>query len=127
MTSQLWSIATTQLQVALKVELGTILFAKTLLRKDVSTSSSTVRTDEDEDEGELFAPIDETSNLIRTEDAATGTISGLNHDPDARIKEDSKQAEKGADDGDSFSSKSQVMTLMTTDVCSEKHWDMTHF
>jgi hypothetical protein len=120
MTGQLWSIATTRLQVALKVELNTILFAKTLLRKDVATSSSSiVRSDENEDEEEP-APLDvEASAIIRTEDAIPGTISGSNPDADFQLKEDSKQPEKVGDDKNDFSSKSQIMTLMTTDVGSD--------
>ncbi|KAG9126425.1 hypothetical protein FRC07_003485 [Ceratobasidium sp. 392] len=38
-TGQLWSISTTTLQLRLKIQLNTMLFAKTLIRKDVASSS----------------------------------------------------------------------------------------
>ncbi|KAG8739601.1 hypothetical protein FRC12_016268, partial [Ceratobasidium sp. 428] len=37
-TGQLWSLSTTTLQIRLKVQLNTALFAKTLIRKDVASS-----------------------------------------------------------------------------------------
>ncbi|KAG8745725.1 hypothetical protein FRC10_007205 [Ceratobasidium sp. 414] len=37
-TGQLWSISTTTLQLRLKIQLNTALFAKTLIRKDVASS-----------------------------------------------------------------------------------------
>ncbi|CAE6528569.1 unnamed protein product [Rhizoctonia solani] len=39
-TGQLWSISTTTLQLRLKIQLNTTLFAKTLLRKDIASSGS---------------------------------------------------------------------------------------
>ena len=71
-TGQLWSLSTTTIQVRLRTQLNTILFAKTLVRKDVASS----------------AP------------AKTGD----------------KASESKEDDDDDFSSKAQIMTLMTTDV-----------
>ena len=116
MTGQLWSVATTRLQVALKVELNTILFAKTLLRKDVATSSSSIVRG-DEGEGEEPTPLNvEASVPIRSEDAIMGTVSGSNLDADAQLREDSKESGKVGDHKSDFSSKSQIMTLMTTDV-----------
>ena len=117
MTGQLWSIATTRIQVALKVQLNTILFAKTLLRKDVATSSSSImRADGDEDDGEPPALNADASPTIRT---ATGVIGGPSPDSGVQPKEDSKPG-KGGDDESNFSSKSQIMTLMTTDVCLDE-------
>lgn len=37
-TGQLWSLSTTTLQLRLKIQLNTTLFAKTLIRKDVASS-----------------------------------------------------------------------------------------
>ncbi|KAJ7610419.1 multidrug resistance-associated ABC transporter [Roridomyces roridus] len=62
LTAQLWSLSTTTLQARVRTQLNTVLFAKTLVRKDV---------------------------------ASTG---------------------EGGDSSAEFSSKAQVMTLMTTDV-----------
>ena len=56
LTGQLWGVATTTLQIALKVQLNTTLFAKTLLRKDVATSSSSLSTEADGEDGPLDAP-----------------------------------------------------------------------
>jgi hypothetical protein len=39
-TGQLWSLSTTTLQLRLKIQLNTTLFAKTLIRKDVASSGS---------------------------------------------------------------------------------------
>lgn len=36
----MWSVSTTTLQVRLRVQLNTILFAKTLIRKDIASSSA---------------------------------------------------------------------------------------
>ncbi|KLO19365.1 multidrug resistance-associated ABC transporter [Schizopora paradoxa] len=81
MTAQLWSISTTTMQSRLKVELNTMLFAKTLVRKDVASSTASSSTDDKKDDANKAAP-------------------------DSEKKEDE----------DEFSSKAQIMTLMTTDV-----------
>ena len=39
MTGQLWGITTTTLQVRIKLQLNTILFQKTLVRKDIASSN----------------------------------------------------------------------------------------
>ncbi|EDR07940.1 multidrug resistance-associated ABC transporter [Laccaria bicolor S238N-H82] len=80
-TGQLWSLATTTIAVRIKIQLNTILFAKTLVRKDVASSAP---------------PPSSTASKDNASDAAT---------------EGTKK-----DDEDDFSSKSQIMTLMTTDV-----------
>lgn len=79
-TGQLWSLATTTVQVRLRIQLNTILFAKTLVRKDIASSASSNQQQED----------------------------------GAAAKSDSEETKK--DDEDDFSSKAQIMTLMTTDV-----------
>lgn len=91
-TNQMWSISTTSLQVAIRVQLNSILFAKTLVRKDVASS----------------AP----SNSEKDKD-----------DKDKLKKKDGNEEEKKEDEGE-FSSKAQIMTLMTTDVdrVSEFAW-----
>ena len=78
-TAQLWSIATTTLQCRFKIQLNTMLYAKTLLRKDIASS--------------LAAP-------------------SVKKDDDAK----SDAASEKQDDQAEFSSKAQIMTLMTTDV-----------
>jgi len=77
-TGQLWSLSTTTLQVRLRIQLNSILFAKTLVRKDLASTGSNSPT------GDGAAPVPEGN------------------------------AEKK--DEDDFSSKAQIMTLMTTDV-----------
>jgi hypothetical protein len=39
-TGQLWSISTTTLQLRLKIQLNSTLFAKTLIRKDIASAGS---------------------------------------------------------------------------------------
>lgn len=70
-TGQLWSFSTTTLQCRMRIQLNSILFAKTLVRKDVASSAASESTDSED---------------------------------------------KEKDDEDDFSSKAQIMTLMTTDV-----------
>ncbi|PFH48697.1 hypothetical protein AMATHDRAFT_5550 [Amanita thiersii Skay4041] len=85
-TGQLWSIATTVVQVRVRIQLNSILFAKTLVRKSVATAST---------------PKDDSGD-----------------------KNDVKDSKASDDDDGDFSSKAQVMTLMTTDVdrVSELAW-----
>ena len=78
MNGQLWSISTTTLQVRLRVQLNSILFAKTLVRKDLASTGSNSPTE--------------------------GKKDGTAPEGDVEKKDDD------------FSSKSQIMTLMTTDV-----------
>ncbi|PPR02009.1 hypothetical protein CVT24_011132 [Panaeolus cyanescens] len=87
-TGQLWSLATTLIQVRLKIQLNSTLFAKTLVRKDVASSAP----------AQTAKPTD-----------------GEN---------ESESSDGKKDDEDDFSSKAQVMTLMTTDVdrVSEFAW-----
>ncbi|KAF7360576.1 Multidrug resistance-associated ABC transporter protein [Mycena venus] len=94
LTGQLWSLSTTTLQVRLRNQLNTILFAKTLVRKDVASSAPPPTSTKDK--ADPKAP------------AATAT-----------------EVEK-KDDDDDFSSKAQIMTLMTTDVdrVSEFAWHL---
>ncbi|KAF9788298.1 multidrug resistance-associated ABC transporter [Thelephora terrestris] len=80
-SGQLWSISTTTLQVRLRVQLNSILFSKTLVRKDLASTGS---------------------------NNATGDEDGKNNGPTPE-----RDAEESEDD---FSSKAQIMTLMTTDV-----------
>lgn len=42
-TGQLWSLSTTTLQVRLRIQLNSILFAKTLARKDVASSGASAK------------------------------------------------------------------------------------
>ncbi|KAJ7204719.1 multidrug resistance-associated ABC transporter [Mycena pura] len=79
LTGQLWSLSTTTLQVRFRIQLNSILYAKTLVRKDVASSAPPPASDKDKDD-------------------AKGS-----------------DAEKKGDEDD-FSSKAQIMTLMTTDV-----------
>ncbi|KAG6805242.1 hypothetical protein H0H93_005250 [Arthromyces matolae] len=76
-------MSTTTIQVRLKIQLNSILFAKTLVRKDVASSAPASKTD-------------------------------------------SSDGEEKKDGDDDFSSKAQVMTLMTTDVdrVSEFAWHL---
>jgi hypothetical protein len=85
-TGQLWSLATTTIQVRLRIQMNSILFAKTLVRKDVASSAPPP------------AKVDPNNSPPATENGSTV-------DP-----------VPAKDDEDDFSSKAQIMTLMTTDV-----------
>ncbi|KAG5641131.1 hypothetical protein DXG03_005945 [Asterophora parasitica] len=92
-TGQLWSLSTTTLQVRFRIQLNSILFAKTLVRKDVASSAPPPASPADK-----------------------------NNDSSSNTEGDSDVEKK--DDEDDFSSKAQIMTLMTTDVdrVSEFAW-----
>jgi hypothetical protein len=71
----MWAVATTDVEVRLRIQLNTTLFAKTLVKKDIASSA-----------------------------------------PSSTSKDSADQKERPNDESDRFSSKAQVMTLMTTDV-----------
>ncbi|KAF8178248.1 multidrug resistance-associated ABC transporter [Pholiota molesta] len=83
-TGQLWSLATTTIQVRLRIQLNSILYAKTLVRKDVASNAPPPTPSATQEAGENAAP--------------------------------SVDVEEKKTDEDDFSSKAQIMTLMTTDV-----------
>ncbi|KAF8595168.1 hypothetical protein BDV93DRAFT_564656 [Ceratobasidium sp. AG-I] len=91
--AQLWSVSVTRLQIPLKIQLNTMLFAKTLVRKDIastaSTSASKVQT-------RAATPVDGNASSDSQETVGKGTDTPASEDE--------------------FSSKAQVHTLMTTDV-----------
>ena len=94
MTGQLWSLSTTTLQVRMRIQLNSILFAKTLVRKDVASSTAS---------------------------SETPATDGENGEAADKSKDEDKKG-----DEDDFSSKAQIMTLMTTDVdrVSEFSWHL---
>ena len=100
-SGQLWSLATCSVQVRLRIQLNSILFAKTLVRKDVASSAAPKSESEDSNGKAKVVPTQET----------------FGSQPDI--------AQKDGDEGE-FSSKAQIMTLMTTDVdrVSEFAWHM---
>lgn len=96
------------------MQLNTILFAKTLMRKDVATSSSSISKSEDKDDESAPAALDaEASEAIRPSEAVATDVSTETTSADAAPDAPKKT---GEDDDEDFSSKSQIMTLMTTDV-----------
>ncbi|KAI0631359.1 ABC transporter type 1, transmembrane domain-containing protein [Trametes polyzona] len=103
LTGQMWSLSTTTMQVRLRLQLNSILFAKTLVRKDVASSTGT-------------AP---------GADAPAAPANGAAPPAAEATPEADKKSEK-KDDEDDFSSKAQIMTLMTTDVdrISEFAWHL---
>ena len=74
---QLRSLANTTIQVRLLIQLNSVLFAKTLVRKDVASSAPS---------------------------------------PPSSKESEKSHTEISEEDEESFSSKAQIMTLMTTDV-----------
>jgi hypothetical protein len=79
----MWYFATTIIRTRLRTQLNTILFAKTLVRKDVVSSSGAP------------ASVEKTDKKVK------------NTDGESKDKDEKE---------DEFSSKAQIMTLMTTDV-----------
>jgi hypothetical protein len=77
-TGQLWSISSTTVQLRIKAQLNSVLFAKTLVRKDVVSSAPPSSSEANENEN--------------------------------------FNTETPKNDEENFSSKAQIMTLMTTDV-----------
>lgn len=77
-TGQLWLISSASVQLRLRVQLNSVLYAKTLVRKDVVSSAPPPSSEANENG-----------------------------------KSDTETQEK---DEDNFSSKAQIMTIMTTDV-----------
>ena len=96
-TGQIWSLSTTTVQVRLMNQLNSILFAKTLTRKDVASSAPPPPSSKDSEDG----------------NAETETS-----------EEDESEDDESEEDENNFSSKAQIMTLMTTDVdrVSEFAW-----
>ena len=113
-TGQLWSLATTAVQVRLRIQLNSVLFAKTLVRKDVASSAAPKFDSDGAGVAKSKMPIP--SQQISS--PATAVPESGNTDEQPAKKPDE-------DDGD-FSSKAQIMTLMTTDVdrVSEFAWHM---
>lgn len=125
LTGQLWSISTTVVQLKFKIQLNTMLFAKTLVRKNLpgtaSTDSEEKKKTEDTGAASRTAGTNSASN--GTSDApttaghstaptaTTGTTTAVNaSEATPPVKNASTS------DEEEFSSKAQVMTLMTTDV-----------
>jgi len=128
LTAQLWSISTTVVQLRFKTQLNTTLFAKTLVRKNIA-STATENKDKDKDKGaeDKKKKQDDALGTHTSTDANTlnGTAAGsaVGTEPtvgtttavDTNGKADGeKEKEKSSEE--EFSSKAQVMTLMTTDV-----------
>lgn len=86
-------MTSTTLQVRLRIQLNSILFAKTLVRKDVASSSASPSGDSD-------------NNGKKTPTTNGQSAEGSSSDSTKDEKKDENE----------FSSKAQVMTLMTTDV-----------
>ena len=92
-------MSTTTLQVRIRIQLNSILFAKTLVRKDVASTAASKPSES----------ADGAENGAQAADTPEG---------------DGNDKKKG--DEDDFSSKAQIMTLMTTDVdrVSEFSWHL---
>lgn len=122
-TGQLWSISTTDVNVRFRTQLNTLLFSKTLVRKNVastpssengSESSKTIATPSDATTPvPALTPAEEgpaaSSHDVAAAAAAVSTTPLVAGPPEAG--KGSEKKEEGE-----FSSKAQIMTLMTTDV-----------
>ena len=94
------------MQISLRVQLNTTLFAKTLLRKDIASSSP-----KSEDVvSEARTTFNAQAPPLR---ASEGDFAEGDNADDSEDESPNAEVKKGEDD---FSNKSQIMTLMTTDV-----------
>ncbi|EIW78632.1 multidrug resistance-associated ABC transporter [Coniophora puteana RWD-64-598 SS2] len=95
LAAQFFSLATAVIAIRIKAQLNTILFEKTLVRKDIVSSAGSSDSKED------------------SKDA-----KGKKDSKDSKDKKAKKNKDKDGDEDEEaeFSSKAQVMTLMTTDV-----------
>jgi hypothetical protein len=96
--NQVLFFSASSIEVRLCLQLNTSLFAKTLVRKDVASSSASASGDH--------------SNALPAKKTTQNPNQPVNGN--AQTKKDDAQAKE--DDEGGFSSKAQVMTLMTTDV-----------
>ncbi|KAG8915205.1 hypothetical protein FRC01_003749, partial [Tulasnella sp. 417] len=114
LTGQLWSLSTTKLQVRLRVQLNTMLFAKTLVRKDIASAAAPTTAPS--------SPASTGPNTPRTtspSSPAPGSPAAAVHsaplpEEGDNIHIEGAPAEKNEEED--FSTKAQIMTLMTTDV-----------
>ncbi|KIJ61824.1 hypothetical protein HYDPIDRAFT_95629 [Hydnomerulius pinastri MD-312] len=83
-SAQVFTLAQATIQVRVRTQLNTALFAKTLVRKDVVSASG----------------------VISDKDTSKSKTKPVNGEEDSRAKKEESE----------FSSRAQVMTLMTTDV-----------
>ncbi|KAG8904640.1 hypothetical protein FRB99_001405, partial [Tulasnella sp. 403] len=115
LTGQLWSISTTTIQTRLRVQINTLLFAKTLVRKDVASASSASAAGTAPSSASVTAP------STPTPGSPSQHIAPLPDQGDTTHAEEVSPEMK--EEGD-FSTKAQIMTLMTTDVdrVSEFSW-----
>lgn len=90
--------------------MNSILFAKTLVRKDVASSAPPPKSDKDKADATAAKAA---SSAAPSEASGSATLT-----PEAETKPQTNE--------DDFSSKAQIMTLMTTDVdrVSEFAWHM---
>jgi hypothetical protein len=109
-SGQLWSIATTDINVRFRIQLNTLLFSKTLVRKNVASTPSS----ENGSEGPktTTVPSDATSHAAASEGTpAAASVTPTTASPPSEIGKGPEKKEE-----EEFSSKAQIMTLMTTDV-----------
>lgn len=121
-TGQLWSISTTDVNVRFRTQLNTLLFSKTLVRKNVASTPSSDNGSESTKTSPpsgattpapTSTPAEEVPAIgIQIAPSATAAVSTT---PAAASPPESGKGSDKKDEGE-FSSKAQIMTLMTTDV-----------
>jgi hypothetical protein len=95
------NVASTSLQNRIKLQLSTLLFSKTLVKKDLASSSK--KTDKAEEENKAVA-----LELDAQGETARGVgEEGENKDKETNIK--AAEGQEGEEDEDDVSSKSQIM------------------
>ena len=122
-SGQLWSISTTDVNVRFRTQLNTLLFSKTLVRKNVASTPS---SDNGSESTNTTSPPSGATTPAPTSTPAEGTpVTGTQHAASSTVSASMtpaatspSEAGKGSDKKEEgeFSSKAQIMTLMTTDV-----------
>ncbi|KAE8542519.1 hypothetical protein D1P53_001298 [Cryptococcus gattii VGV] len=82
-----WSICTTYLQGKIRLQLNTMLFKKTLLKKDIAANSGD-----------------------------TGQVGGVQEEAAKKKKKKEETGDSNTEDEEAVTSKTQIMTLFTVDV-----------
>jgi hypothetical protein len=122
-TGQLWSISTTDVNVRFRTQLNTLLFSKTLVRKNVASTPSS--DNGSESTKTTNPPSGATTPAGTSTPAGNAPVTGTQHEASATSPVSAtptaaspSEAGKGPDkkEEEEFSSKAQIMTLMTTDV-----------
>lgn len=107
----------------MKIQLNTVLFAKTLVRKDVASSAATPTDSSTDGKDTSSTSSKKTEPTVDAGKVSTSTTDGAASVTTEASTGNGSNSAENAEEAE-FSSKAQIMTLMTTDVdrVSEFAW-----